>query len=40
MANIVIYSNNKDTSIKAVLETIDESSVRVESPSIMRDILC
>lgn len=37
MANIVIYSNNKDTSIKAVLETIDEASVRVESPSIMRE---
>ena len=37
MANIVIYTKNKNTSLKAVLETIDDVSVRVEDPSIMRE---
>ena len=37
MANIVIYTKNRNTTLKAVLETIDEVSVRVEDPSIMRE---
>ena len=37
MTNIVIYSNDRDTALKSVLETIDEVSVRVESPAIMRE---
>ncbi len=37
MANIVIYSNNKNTELVGMLSDIDDVSVRVEDGSIMRE---
>lgn len=37
MANIVIYSKNKNTPLASILSDIDEVSVRVEDGSIMRE---
>ena len=37
MANIVIYSKNKNTELSGILSGIDEASVRVEDGSIMRE---
>ena len=37
MANIVIYSKNKSTSLLTMLSEIDEMSVRVEDGEIMRE---